>query len=84
MKKIMWAVLIVAVLGLLVFMPEIHITAGEITSSSFAQYLRVACYFLPMGTVSAILSLIMGFWVFRIIVAIVKAIWSILPVGGDS
>lgn len=83
-KKIMWAVLLAAVLALLIVMPTIHIDAGAVISSSAISYIRAALYFVPVGTCSAILTIIMGLWVFRVIVALVKAVWNILPVGGGG
>lgn len=88
MKALLWiligAVVLLVVFALLMALPAIHIDADEVIASNAYSYIRAACYFLPMGTVTAILSIIMGLWVFRVIIALVKTIWSVLPVGGGG
>lgn len=58
--------------------------------SSFISYLpfyntlkpffSVVTYFFPMDYVSPIISLVIGIITYKIIVAILRALWSILPV----
>ena len=72
-------IVVLVVIPLLTAMPTITISADAIINGSFYGYLRAAAYFLPMGTVSTILGFILIFWVFRIVVAIIKAFWEVLP-----
>lgn len=46
----------------------------------FFNVLSQVCYFLPMGTVSAIFSIIYALFILRILIATLKTIWGILPV----
>lgn len=60
-------------------LPTIHLDSAAVISSSFFTYVRAAMYFLPLGTVTAILAIQVSIWVFRIIVAVIKAVWDLLP-----
>ncbi len=42
----------------------------------------VFCYFLPMGTVKSIITLIVALTGFRIVVSLPRAIFGLLPFGG--
>ena len=46
---------------------------------SFLSIIRSICYFLPMGTVGAIVGLIIWFGIFRIVIRFIKTIWDLLP-----
>ena len=60
-------------------LPAINIDANAVISSSFYTYIRAGLYFLPIGTVTTIFSIQIALWTFRIIVAVVRAIWDLLP-----
>lgn len=60
-------------------LPIINIDANAVISSSFYTYIRAGLYFLPMGTVITIFRIQIAFWTFRIIVAVIRAIWDLLP-----
>lgn len=62
-------------------LPAINIDANEVISSSFYSYIRAGMYFLPVGTVIAILSIQVALWSFRIIIAVVQSIWKLLPLA---
>ena len=65
--------------GALSLLPDISL---DVDSSSFEYFLaivRSACYLLPMGTVRMILSIVVAISIWRIGVAIVKAVWDLLP-----
>ena len=80
MKLAIFAVIFFFVLGLLLLMPTITISSSAVISSSAYAYIRSAMYFLPIQTVVVILSLIISFWVLRVVIAVVKMIWDVLPV----
>ena len=72
--------LIPVVVGIIAFLPTLTIDTAAVVSSSAYAYVRAAFFFIPVNTISAILGIILGLWVFRIIIAIVRAIWDMLPV----
>ena len=49
-------------------------------SRSFLDYIAVALYFVPIDTFRTITGLIITFWMFRVVVAILKTFWDMLPV----
>ena len=78
---ILVAVIVLIVFALLMALPTIRIDSqGAIYSPAF-QYVRAALYFIPTGTCAAILTIIVGLQVYRIIVALIKTIWELLPLG---
>lgn len=60
-------------------LPAINIDANAVISSSFYSYIRAGLYFLPIGTVTIIFGIQIALWTFRIIVAVVRAVWDLLP-----
>lgn len=50
--------------------------------SGLANFLRVVYYVLPIGKLSPILFCFVSLMLFRIIVSIVKTLWSLIPVRG--
>ena len=60
-------------------LPTITISYSAVTTSSVYSYIRGAMYFLPVGTVAAILGLILAIWLFRILIAVIRAVWGVLP-----
>ena len=44
------------------------------------EILEIVCYFLPMGTVSAIFTITVMILTARIIITVLKTLWDILPV----
>ena len=60
-------------------LPAINIDANAVISSSFYTYIRAGLYFLPIGTVTTIMGIQIALWTFRIIVAVVRAVWDLLP-----
>jgi len=66
--------------GFLSLLPEISWSVDSSAWSYFSSIIRVVSYMLPMGTVSAIITLIVALSTFRIIIAGIKAIWDLLPV----
>ena len=60
-------------------LPAINIDANAVISSPFYSYIRAGLYFLPIGTVTTIFGIQIALWTFRIIVAVVRAVWDLLP-----
>ena len=81
MKLAIFAVLIVVVISCLLLLPTIHIDVDAVTASTAFEYIRAGLYFFPVQTVLRIISLTLSLWVFRIIIAVVKTIWDLLPVA---
>ena len=54
----------------------------SVESSAFSYMMfifQVAGYMFPWGTVVAIVGLIVGLSIFRIVIAFIKSIWDLLP-----
>ena len=77
---ILSAVVILVVFALVAALPTIRINPQEVISSNAFSYVRAALYFIPSGTCAAILTIIVGLQVFRIIIALIKVIWEVLPI----
>ena len=65
--------------GMLSVVPDITFSVDTSAFQYFVDILRVACYMLPMGTVGAIVGIIVGLAWLRIQIAIVRTIWDLLP-----
>lgn len=61
-------------------LPDFDYTGFAEACDYFFNILSGVCYFLPMGTVSAIFSIIYGLFLFRLLVSSLKALWSIIPI----
>ena len=66
--------------GFLSLLPDINIVIPERIIVSASQYWSAACYILPMTTIAAILGILFGLQVFRIVVSLIKTLWSLLPI----
>lgn len=65
--------------GILSMLPDITINVDDSAIEYFFNILRVVCYFLPMGTVIAMVTLIIALSVFRVVIAVIRTIWDLLP-----
>lgn len=72
-------ILTVIAIPCIIALPSIVIDFDAIVTSAFYTYIRAGMYFLPLRTVSAILLVQVTIWLFRIIVAIVRTVWDLLP-----
>lgn len=72
----------VVVVPALALLPAINIDANAVISSTFYSYIRAGMYFLPVGTVVTIFGIQLALWVFRIVVAVVRSVWDLLPFTG--
>jgi len=75
------AVILVIVFALIAAIPTIRIDKEAVISSNAFAYIRAAMYFIPVGTCAAILTIILGLQVWRLIVAIIRFIWDIIPLA---
>lgn len=65
--------------GLFGLLPDI---SWDVSTSAFEYFLdivRVVGYLMPIKTVSTIITLIVALTVFRIIIAVIKTVWDLLP-----
>lgn len=80
----MTAVIVVLILTLVVVpcilaLPTITINVPAVLDSSAYSYIRAGFYFLPVNTVAAILTITLALFLFRLLIAVVKAVWELLP-----
>ena len=68
-------------IGLIAVIPTVRIDTNSAVSSNAFAYIRAALYFVPLDTCSVILRIIMGLWIFRVIVAILKTFGDIFHIG---
>lgn len=66
--------------GLLSKLPEINISVPANIVTNAAQFLNVAAYIIPMDTVKSVLTILIMLQFFRIVVSLIRTIWSLLPV----
>ena len=81
MKVLIFAVLIVLVFSLLALLPAITIDVDAVTQSSAWDWIIAAMYFIPTGTCTAILTILVALWSFQLVIALVKMVWDLLPVA---
>lgn len=81
MKLAIFAVLILVAFALLMVLPTISINADAVIASGAFAWVRAAMYFVPVGYATAILGVIAGLWIVRVVVALVKLLWDLLPVA---
>lgn len=72
-------VVTLVVIPCLVAMPTISISYTAVITSSVYSFIRGAMYFLPCGTIAIILGIILALWLFRVLVAVVRTVWALLP-----
>ena len=65
--------------GFLSLMPDFTWSVDTSAFSYFLTILKVAGYVFPWSTVVAIVGLIIGISIFRIVIAFIKSIWDLLP-----
>lgn len=60
--------------------PDVQINYDGIANSTVYQFLQAGMYMLPIGTVTAILTIVVALWVLRIVIAILHSLWAALPI----
>ena len=66
------------VIPLILSVPTVVIDVPGVVNGSVYSFIRAGAYFLPMSTVGVILGITLGLYVFRMIIAVVKAVKEIL------
>lgn len=61
-------------------LPEININFNAVDTSPFMAIVRCVLYMLPLGTINAIIAVVIAITSFRIFISIVKTIWELLPI----
>ena len=65
--------------GMLNLLPDVTWSVDTTAFSYFLDIVRIVGYLVPAQTVYAIITLIVAFTVFRIIISLIKTIWDLLP-----
>lgn len=65
---------------MLSFIPLPEIDAAADIMSTFLQWIKVACYLLPMETIGLMIAALLIIYQLRYTVTIIKTIWDLLPV----
>lgn len=60
-------------------LPDVSWSVNTSAFGYFISILKVACYLLPMDTVGTICGLIVTFTIVRIVIALIKTVWDLLP-----
>ena len=68
------------VMGVLSLLPDVSWPVNASLITNALEWLKVVCYILPLGTIKAILVIIVILQAFRIVISLIKTIWDILPI----
>lgn len=74
-------IFVLVVIPCIMALPTITINVPAVLDSSAYSYIRAGFYFLPVNTVSAILAITLALFLFRLLIAVVKAVWELLPLA---
>lgn len=58
---------------------EIDLSPYEDAINTFFDFFQYVFYFFPMDTVSYVVSIIIIFHLFKIVVSFIKTVWDLLP-----
>lgn len=71
----------IVVIILTVFIPaDLVWNVSTDAMAPFISIVQSVCYFLPVGTISSIVGIIIAFGIFRAGVRLVATIWDLLPI----
>lgn len=65
---------------ILALLPDVSWSVDSGAMSYFISMLQVVFYLLPMDTVVQIVGIVITITVFRILVALVRTVWAVLPI----
>ena len=65
--------------GLFSLIPNISWNVPVSVVSGVTQFFHVIFYIVPMDTVFAIASIVIALHSFRIVIALIKTLWDVLP-----
>lgn len=60
-------------------LPSGNLTGLTAAIDGIVKYLKAALYFLPVKTMASILSVILLYWTYRLIIKIIKLVWDVVP-----
>lgn len=63
-------------------LPDMNLEVPINVMNTFFDILSGVMYFFPMPQIAPIFGIIMAFQVWRVSIAIIRTIWSVLPGGG--
>ena len=66
--------------GMLAMLPDITWSPDSNWVEVVLSVMKVVGYLVPWDTVVAIISIVISFTIFRIVISIIKTIWDLLPV----
>lgn len=78
-KIAIFALIFTIVIGFIAMLPTVTINKDAVVTSSAYQWIRAGLWFLPTGAITAIFAVQLVLWSFRVLIAIIKAIWDMLP-----
>lgn len=65
--------------GMFSMLPEVSWSVDSSAFEFLLSFIRCIAYLLPWGTVTSIVGVILALSIFRIVIAIIKAVWDLLP-----
>ena len=65
--------------GMLSLLPDISWSFSVSALHPFLIFVRAAGYMLPIDTILTIMSLVISFTMVRVVVALIRTIWDLLP-----
>lgn len=68
------------VMGVLDILPDVSWSVNASLITNALEWFKVICYILPIGTIVAIINIIVAIQFFRIVISLIKTIWGILPI----
>ena len=77
--ELMFNIVFGIVKTLLSALPDFNLDFDTSIVSVFVDYVKMACYLLPMNTIATIVSLIFTIIIVRVVISFIKTIWELLP-----
>ncbi len=71
-------------LRILDYLPGFDLSTSLQIYDTFLEYVDMAAYFIPMGTVMTILKIVIAEEMFKIVLSLIKLILSFIPFMGGS
>lgn len=65
--------------GMFALLPEFEWSVQTSAFQYFMSVLKVSGYMFPWGTVVAICGLVFGLSIIRVVIAVIKTVWDLLP-----
>lgn len=64
---------------MLELLPEVSWSVNTSAFTYFMSIVDVVCYMLPVNTIITIAGIVIDLMIFRIVIAIVRTVWDLLP-----